>query len=806
LWVGTDAGLFVKNSESQKFVPIKINGLKDKKIMAIEGDKLGNLWLSNSQGLIFYNPTKNKTSSFTYEDGLNSNTLTEASGKTEDGLLVFGGISGINFFNPLELVADSTEANIVISDFKVHNISIKPGNIYFGEKILDKSINLTKKIKLNYRQNDFLFEFMSSNFSNSTQNSFKYKLEGYDKKWNYTNSKYRFATYSNLSAGTYNFKFNAANQDGIWSNNIKNIEIEILPQPWFSFWAYLAYLIVGVSITFTLIYFSRNRQELKHRLELSKVQLEKEHNINELKLMFFADVAHEFKTPLSLIIGPVDELINGNLSISQKDFCLNIVSRNTKRMTNLISQFLDFRKINSEKNILKVSESDLVEFVNSIVKSFEWEANNQKIKINQIRTSSFCCFFDQDIIEKVIYNLLSNALKYTPDGGIIEIEVKQIWKKNRKIANIIIRDSGEGIPIELRDKIFERYFHGKERSSSGIGLHLNYNLIQAHKGEINVSESNFGGTEFIVSIPVSRDDYDEFELCESLKLPILDQNFGITNVITDQDIKQHNESILVIEDDHDLRQYLKNTLQNKYVVLEAKNGLNGIEIATKNIPDLIITDVMMPKMDGLEMCNILKSNIETSHIPILMITAKTAEKHQIEALEAGAWDFICKPFNTQSLKQKINNILETRGKFKDFLILNDISTKKKYTPYDQKLIASVNKIIDNNINSCEFSVGNLAINVGLSRMQLHRKLKTLTGLTSTQFINRQKILHATKMFDEGCDRINEAMDAVGINSYSHFNKLFKSINSLTASDYIAAKIIEKNITKISPKAKKSENS
>jgi DNA-binding response OmpR family regulator len=397
------------------------------------------------------------------------------------------------------------------------------------------------------------------------------------------------------------------------------------------------------------------------------------------------------------------------------------------------------------------------------------------------------CFFDKDIIEKVLYNLLSNAFKFTPKNGIIEIEIKPIWKKNRKIANIIIRDSGKGIPDKEKIRVFERFFHGKDRSSSGIGLHLSYQLIKAHKGDINITDSNYSGAEFIVTIPVSEEDYhfDELSSEEKANNSTIDDFIEFDN--PEKESSEERESILIVEDDHDLRAYLKNSLQAHYTILEAVNGLEGFEQAINLLPDIIISDVMMPEMDGIEMCAELKRNIKTSHIPILILTAKTDVEHIKIGLEAGAWDYIAKPFNTHALHQKIVNILNTRNKFREFLLTQNITieVKNHYSSFDQHLIAKISKIVEENISNPEFSTTDFAKEIGLSRMQLHRKLKTLLGQTTTSFINNLKMQYAAKMFNEGCDRVQEAMDAVGINSYAHFNILFKKHIGKTATKYIS---------------------
>ncbi|MEJ8819493.1 hybrid sensor histidine kinase/response regulator transcription factor [Lacibacter sp. H407] len=789
LWIGTDAGLLRKPKNSNQISQLNIEEIVDKKIMGIVGDDDGNLWLTNSKGLIRFNIAKNIVRRYSYNDGLQSSTFTEAVGKGKDGTLYFGSIHGIDFFNPQQIAVNSFKPAIAISDFKIHNISISPTKSYFGKQVLEKSINLTNELSLNYKQNNFLFEFTGTNYDNTNENHFRYKLDGYDSGWIYKTGAHRFANYSNLNPGTYTFWADAANSDGVWSDSPKKILITILPAPWFSWWAYLAYFVIGAGIIFGFIVLRSNRQKLKHEIDLKNMQYDKEKEINELKLMFFTDVAHEFKTPLSLIVGPLNDLTNNNITDEHRNFCFTIISRNTKRMMFLVSQLLDFSKLNANKNILKISNSDLSEFTTQITKAFQWQAKDEEINFNVIAPETFECFFDRDLIEKVVYNLLSNAFKYTPANGIVEIEVKPIWNNEKQIANIIVRDSGKGIPDEQKGKIFERYFHGNQRSSSGIGLHLSYSLINAHKGKLTVADSSYGGTEFIVTISVSKNDYQDFEFSKVYEDKPGAEDFLLESEASKKEFSEEHERILIVEDDHDLRAYLKNCLKSNYLVIEAQNGSDGLKKATEKSPDIIITDVMMPEMNGIEMCKILKANPETSHIPILVLTAKTAQEQEKEGLDAGAFDYIAKPFNTQSLLKKIDNIIESRKSFRNAISnLNlNFDLKKHYTPFDQKLLSNAIKIIEENISDEYFSVEDFAKQVGFSRMQLHRKLKALTGCSATEFINTIKINYATKMFDEGCDRVNEAMDAVGITSYSHFNKLFKKVNGTTASEYLKIK-------------------
>lgn len=786
LWVGTDAGLLIKNKGSNVFRHIPEKGIVDRKIMAIIEDDHGKLWLSNSQGIISYAPESKTIEEFSYKDGLSTSTFTEAVDRDEDGNLYFGSINGINVFNPTS-IKKSTDANeVYFTGMKVHQENIKPEIPFLGSTILSESINETDKVRLNYRQNNFSFEFAGSNIIEAKENEFRYKLVNYDQDWIYTTGKYHFASYSNLKPGNYTFFVEAANKDGIWSSNPRGVEITIVPAPWKTPWAFILYFTIMISIFALFVYFLYNRQKLRQKIHLEQINHEKEQKIHELKLEFFTDVAHEFKTPLSLIIGPLKDLMHKNLPKEGKEFCFQVISKNTKRMMFLVNQLLDFRKINADVNILNVSKNNLSEFIQHTTKAFLWQAHNENIHFNILVPKNFHCYFDPNIMEKVLYNIISNALKYTPRKGIVELEVKPIWKDQLQVANIIVRDSGKGIPDEEKNEIFKRFFHGKERYSSGIGLHLCYTLVKAHKGEITVADSNYGGAEFVMTIPVAKEAFTEKELGIGENIQEWPQDIFKIQSIKAKPVAPERERILVVEDDHDLRAYLKNCLQAKYHVSEASTGVEGVELATRDLPDIVVTDVMMPEMDGMEMCRKIKETVETSHIPILMLTAKSDEEHQKNGIDCGAWDYITKPFNTDTLLKKIDNIIGTRNSFKSFLASQNITidVKQHYTAYDQKIISKIIDRIQTHLDDPDYSVEDLAVEIGLSRMQLHRKLKTLIGQTTTSFVNSIRISHARNMFDQGCDRIQEAMDAVGISSYSHFTNTFKKIVGQSPSEYI----------------------
>jgi len=786
LWAGTDAGLILKKKGTNVFTHISTEGIIDKKIMGIVEDDQGKLWLSNSQGIIAFDPGSKKVNKYSHKDGLSTSTFTESVDKDEKGNIYFGSNNGINVFDPSEIKRSEQVNKVFFTGLKVHQNYVEPEVPLLGSIILSKSINETEVVHLNYRQNNFSFEFAGRNIYNARENQFRYKLDGYKHDWIPTNGKYNTANYSNLKPGDYTFYVEAANEDGVWGDDPTTISLVITPAPWKTLWALFIYIVVTLSLLALFLYFLYNRHKLRQKIHIDQLNHEKEQKIHNLKLEFFTDVAHEFKTPLSLIIGPLNDLMQKDLSREVKEFCYQVISRNTKRMMFLVNQLLDFRKISADINILNVREKNLSAFIYRTTEAFLWQAQDENIHLNILVPKDFTCYFDPAIMEKVLYNILSNAFKYTPQNGIIELEVKPIWKDQLQVANIMVRDSGKGIPDEEKNKIFERFFHGKNRYSSGIGLHLSYTLIKAHKGEITVADSNYGGAEFLLTIPVSKESFAENELYDGEEMRNWPQDIFKLQKVQTKAVAPERERILIVEDDHDLRAYLKNSLQARYNLSEGVNGLEGLKLAKKELPDIIITDVMMPEMDGMEMTRNLKETLETSHIPILMVTAKSDEEYQKIGLDSGAWDYIAKPFNTDALLKKIDNIIDTRNRFKTFLASQNITidVKKHYTTFDQKIISKVVETMQKHLDDPDYSIENLAMEIGLSRMQLHRKLKTLIGMTTTSFINSIRISHARNLFENGCDRIQEAMAEVGINSYSHFNKTFTKIVGESPSEYI----------------------
>lgn len=784
LWVGCDGGLLKKSPTSNQFSYIKHPKILDKKIISLIEDEEHELWLGNSQGLINYNPSNTTVKKYSYIDGLQSNTFTEAVGKTENGQLYFGGINGINSFYPKNIYNNPYPIQVAFTTFKIDNAIVKPGNYIKNKLILKKTINETERITLPYKLNSFAFEFTGIHFANPELNQFKYQLKGYDKRHILTDSKHRVATYTNIPPGKYTFLINAANNDLVWHPDGKEIEIYIMASPFRSKLAYIIYFsfTIGIIILIFNIIHHNKIQKIKRIQEIQKI--EKERQINQLKMKFYTDISHEFKTPLSLIKGPIKDLSEEKNQSAQARFCYNIISKNTERMLLLVNQLTDMGKINAGKNVLQIAKDSLETVINNTIDSFAWEAKNQSIYFETSLPDDDTCYFDKDKIQKILYNLISNALKHTPEEGVISVKLEII---EAKTANITICDTGSGISDEDKEKVFIRFHHGKERGASGIGLNLTNNLVKAHKGKISISDADYGGTRFNISLPIDKNSYTEEEMSTRQLTPeTFIKSHKIYTKHVEKKVKRNINSILIVEDDYDLRNYIKSFLEEEYIVITAKDGMVGVELAEKHLPDLIISDIMMPKLSGIELVNFLKENIKTSHIPIILLTAKTSLESEREGLKTGAINYIHKPFDKQTILLKIKNILNLKTQYQKTIFTNTPSKNEQnnFSKIDNKLINKLTQAIEENLDNTEFTSKDLVKIANMSRNNLHLKLKSLTNNSASSFIRMVRIKHATDMFDQGENRIKDVAFSVGFNGLSYFSSCFKEIHGVSPSEYM----------------------
>ncbi len=824
LWIGSGQGLFRHSFQTGYIEDLtKDLNISNHFIYDIHGDDLGNLWLSTDLGLVRYNNSEvpeRKTKILSIRDGAPFEEIyTYKFYIGKSGKIYVGGKrgnkDGFYRFSPQDLIDNTEIPPIVITDFQVKN---KPFE-------LDSNITEKKYIQLRFDENFFSFEFAALDFVDPSKNKYQYFLKGVDDDWIYSGTR-RIASYTSVPPGDYLFRVKGSNNDGYWNEEGTSVAITILPPPWKTWWAYSIYVLFLAGIIYSIFRYYLKRQQLLHNLELEHYQAEKLVELDKMKSRFFANISHEFRTPLTLILGPLEKL-RSKIKDYESEEELNIIQRNALRLQNLINQLLSLSKLESGQMKLRAQETNIVSLVNNCVQSFESLAKSKNIELNfQAEEKNIVVFIDRDKLEKIIFNLLSNAFKFTGEGGIVQVKVgsKQyaVGKKESKdFANfqlpsaspgmcvlLKISDTGRGIPSEKLPHIFDRFYQAdqtytKDQEGSGIGLALTKELVELHHGKISVESKLGKGTTFTIWLPMGKEhlrgnewsDIIESSSTEARAVALhepeivvyLDENKN--KLAADAYEKDDGKPLLlIVEDNDDLRSYIRSYLMIDYKIHEATDGEKGLAKAIDKIPDLVISDVMMPKMDGMELCKKLKTDERTSHIPVILLTAKAALEDRLEGLETGADDFITKPFDPQELQVRVKNLIKQRKKLQQ--IFSNIIGSPEYlaanaiTSMDKKFIQKVTEVIERNLQDAEFKVEHFGIEMNMSRMQLHRKLKALTNYSPGEYIRFIRLNKAAVMLKENAGNIAEIAYDVGFNNPSYFSECFKKQFGKLPSDFI----------------------
>ena len=781
LWIANNqAGITFLDYKNLKFkIYNKSHGLPNNNIVGILEDDKGFLWLSTENGLSKFDVDKELFHNYDQKDGLPSNEFNRASClKLEDGTLLFGSYKGLVSFKPEDIRVNLYAPKVWLTDLKLFNKSVKVNG---EDGLLTENISLTNNITFAHDQNSFTLEFAALNYIQSDKNRYAYKLEGFDKDWNY--GTVAFATYANLLPGKYKFLVKAANNNGVWSSSVRELQIQVLSPPWKSFWAYLIYSLILCIVVFLIVRYVRIR-----------VRLRREEEIHQLKLDFFTNISHEIRTPLTLIKAPIEELItNPNQDKQQKESLMQ-VKNNADRLLRLVTELMDFRKAETGKLDLEVQEHNLIDFLNDIYNSFSILARKKAISYSfKHEEAVLNVYFDKNQLEKVFFNLLSNAFKFTPDGGEITISIKD----DDGLCMIEVADNGCGIAEDDHKNLFRKFFQSKlkqvEMPGSGIGLALSKSILELHKGSISfksrlAQNGENGYTIFQVELLKGDKHFHQ----DSLKPSSKNENFRLVNdfdIISEDvialDEETQNAQILVIEDNDEIREFIKSSLVRNYTIETAENGTIGLEKAFENLPDLIISDVKMPGKDGLEICRILKSDERTSHIPIILLTARTTLVHQLSGLENGADIYLTKPFSLYMLKLNIRNLLAgrkaMRERFSQEMTLEP--TKIIINPADEKFLKRIMQIIEDHIDDSEFDVDQLINEVGMSRRVLYKKLSSLTNMTAADFVRSVRLKKAALLLENGGFNVSEVAFAVGFNDPKYFTKSFKKQFGKSPRDY-----------------------
>ena len=801
LWIGTNnGGLNRFDYNKGVFKSYRMSdGLPSETVYGLLEDDNGHFWLSTKNGLSKFDPITGEVRNYDMKDGLTDNEFNYKSYcKTKSGYFIFGGTNGLNIFHPDSLIDNTHIPPVVITDFQLFNETVPTG---FDEKrdrtILNTSIAETDELELKYDENIFSFEFAALDFHAPEKNKYAYIMEGFEENWNYTNADRRFVTYTNLDPGEYTFRVNASNNHGVWNEEGASIKIIILPPWWATTYAYLFYVLLIIGTIYLVWRMQLKRVKIKHEYEMSKFEAEKMHEVDEMKNRFFANLSHEFRTPLTLIFGPAKD-IEEKCKDNEAKHSAGIIKRNAGRLYALVNQLLDISKLEAGKMKLEAIEENIIPILKGYVLSFSSLAERKKIKLNfDTAEDSLNVYIDRDKVEKIISNVLSNAFKFTPNEGRIDVKIEKLnnW------VEIGITDNGIGIAQDRLDRIFDRFHqvdgsHTRESEGTGIGLSLTKELVELHKGKIEV-ESEYGkGSTFKILLPLGKDHLKPEEIVEKEVSDEIQVTTEEAEIISEEEKSKARSDIdvlldtnkpllLVVEDNTDVRSYIISHLEEDYRIQEAVDGKDGLDQAMKNIPDLIISDVMMPKMDGFELCEKLKTDERTSHIPIIMLTAKATSKDKIEGYETGADDYIMKPFDAEELKARIKNLIEQRRKLQEhfkkegLLKIDD----KEITSIDKKFLQNVIRIINNHLSDRDFTVEMFAEELSMSRRNLDRKLIALSGESPRDIIKRVRLNHASKLLAQKSGNISEIALEVGFSNPAYFSTSFSEQFGLTPSEY-----------------------
>lgn len=789
IWIGTDGSGLCRYDMKQDLFSWMNNEIGFNKITvsSVIEDNTGAIWAAGNNGLTKIERNGNTLKNFSINDGLLSDDFNNNTAyKDLEGIIYLGTYEGVNFFDPEKLTIDPNPPYLYLTDFKVFNQPVIPGK---ENSPLEKVISQTDKITLSHSQSVFTIDFASIDFTRPTKTQYAYYLEGFEKDWNFVENT-RSATYTNLPAGDYIFKVKATNGDGSWEGEPTLLQIEILRPWWFTNTALFLYILLFMAVSYTVFRVINSRIKNKRIIEQERDRHIQEEALNDKKIQFFTNISHEFRTPLTLILSPVQDILKEeSLPVKIKDK-LKVINKNTIRLKRLIDELMDFRKLQSEKIPLNISKFNIDTLVEESIEYFREEANLRNIVLSIESDRNIPGMnADKGKLEKVLFNILSNAFKSTPNNGIITVGVikkeKHIFKlidenKYYEAVEIGIEDTGIGIEPGELGKIFNRFYQIKERneqyySGTGIGLEVVKSFVELHKGDIEIESEKGIGTKFKIHLPL---DDNLYNTSENTDVP--DESGSETEIspalLPDVD-GQQKKTLLIVEDNLELRSYLKQELSTDYKVLIAENGVEGLEKAMKYIPDVVITDIIMPAMDGIEFCTLLKRDFKTSHIPVLMLTAKSMTEDWVEGFEAGADLYLNKPFEMEIMRSQIKQLISNRALlFSRFMgDVNKTEIQSNSTSLDQQFILKIIKYTRENIKETDLNVEKLADEFNLSRSQLYRKIKSLTGLTANELIRKIRLERAKELLEEnGGPSVSEISYNVGFSSPSYFSKCFKA--------------------------------
>lgn len=791
IWIATGDGLvcFTADDSLNYQVYGRQNGIYNSYIRAITEDDEGNIWFSTNAGIGCYIKRLEQFVNYNYIERMPMGNFSSAAvAKDENGIIYFGSINGAYYFDPFAVLNNRKVSPVVTTEMKIYegqsaHKDVKVINFYHQE---------SKTMRLTYEQNTFSLAYSVPDYSQTDLVDYAYRLKGFDDSW-YSVSE-NTLMFRNIPAGQYEFQVKARMQNQEWSDDVDTLSIHITPPFWLTWWAKMLYFILAAYIIFHLLYLYKKKVEMQSTYEVAKKNHEQEQELNNERLRFYTNITHELRTPLTLILGPLEDFEEDEELLPHQRKKITIIRDSAIRLLNLINQILEFRKTETQNKKLCVSKDNLAALVMEIGLKYKELNRNEEVEFNIfIESDPLVLYMDREIVTMILDNLISNAIKYT-EKGAITISVYTVRKNDTDYVEIRIADTGQGIPADELPHIFNRYYQAKNErqvSGTGIGLALVKNLVKLHEGEIHAESVPGKGSSFCFTLIRYNIYPNALHADAEESKPRDNTETEPTEPASADNILNEKPILLVVEDNADIRGYISESFSDSFEVITANEGEAGCRAATAHIPDIIVTDIMMPGMNGVAFCKIIKENIRTSHIPVIMLTAKDTQQNKEEGYMAGADSYLTKPFSASLLRSRIHNLLESRRKLAlQFSTNLNVASNKRILLHDSinqldnDFIQKVTQLIESNLEQEKVDITYLADKLCMSKSSLYRKMKALTGISTSEYVRKIKMKHAEKLMLEGKYTISEVAFRVGMNSPIYFRQCFKEEFGMSPSEYL----------------------
>ncbi|WP_022824503.1 hybrid sensor histidine kinase/response regulator transcription factor [Hymenobacter norwichensis] len=814
LWIGTIGGGLHKlttNAQGQEVIQSYRKWLPESDVESMLADDEGHLWIGGT-GLYRFTPNTRHYLRYDVTDGLQSNAFKiGAAARAQDGTLYFGGINGISYFQPHAIQPNPLPPVVQITGLRIANQLVTVGKELNGRVVLTQPLSKPQTVVIKASENDFAVEFVGLNYANPQKNRYAYRLLGYNKGWVYPAPGQRTASFGNLPAGHYTLQVKASNGEGVWSKKTATMQFDVRAPWWKTGWAYLLYALAAVGAVALYRRFEMAQQQLKNRLVLEQFQAEKEKELTDLKLGFFTNVSHELRTPLTLILGPMEEIVRSGGAVADLRTRVQLMHKQARKLLDLVNQLLDFRKVESGNVPLRASYGNATRFLTEIYSFFQLKAQEREVDYRlELPDDAMLLYFDRSKLEIILTNLLANAFKYTRTKGRVELLAAvvgspshdAVYSSGRLTGNYLrinVTDTGVGIKASELEHIFDPYYQASHTNTlrmtgTGIGLSLAKQFAERHGGLLTVTSTQGIGTIFELRLPFGQkhlrpediqEEDDTFLLAASDDQPLHQLEADLLALPEAPAVPAGPPRLLVVEDNDEVRQYLQQLFEADYEVITAEDGLLGWEQTLAQLPDLIISDVMMPRSDGLELCQKIRQHPKTAHIPVLLLTARTAETYELEGLDMGADDYVSKPFNPTLLLAKVAALLRNRRKLHEFyqrqILLEP--TEIVVADADRQFLETAMSVVERHLDDSEFSVQVLVKEMAMSQSVFYRRIKSITGQTAVEFIRDVRMKRAAQLLANTQLRVSEVAFQVGIEDAKYFRKAFQKIYTLSPSEY-----------------------